>query len=329
MAVATAALVMASGSAGVGSAAAAESLRMQALLNPDGSGFLGVNTPREPMTWEACTPALSNCVPFGSGGKINTTGASPGTVFRVSGSNESTGLSPIWHGNVVSLTAPSVSGPVRANELVKPRSGQWQGGWEGEGDFFQLAACRTVQGTKCTTLTDSHYPGSCSESSSVLDPAFIGDYLRVADQRRGSGPHIVLKYASGSPYAARGGVWEVSAVTSAAVVGRIGAPKGPRTDQCGFPPLNDASISERGIVSVQCGLGCRAVLIAKRNRRTARVVRKLSRWQTLRQPTKLQLSRQSRALLGSGRARIVVKIDGRRAAQRAVVLRTESKRLLY
>lgn len=276
------------------------------------------------MTWEACPRTLSNCIPFGSGGDLNTTGARPETIFRVTGGDGSVGFSPIWHGNLVSLTAPSVVGPVRANELVKPVPGRWQGGWEPEGDFLQLAACRTKDGTKCTTLTDSHYPGSCAESSAVLDPAFIGDYLRVADQRRGTGPHYEPLYGSRSPYAARGGAWEASLVTSTAVVGRIAAPTGPRTDSCGFPPLNDVSISESGVASVQCGLGCRAVLIASRNGQRARVVRKLGPWQTFRDPARLRLSRGSVARLGSGRAHIVVKVDGRRVGERTVVLLAHS-----
>jgi hypothetical protein len=58
---------------------------MQALLKADGSGFLFVNTPRSPMTWEVCSPSLSSCTPFGSGGELSTAGANPETVFRVTG----------------------------------------------------------------------------------------------------------------------------------------------------------------------------------------------------------------------------------------------------
>jgi hypothetical protein len=299
---------------------AAEGIRMQALLNADGSGFLGVNTPKEPMTWEACSPTLSNCTPFGSGATLNTAGANPETVFRVAGGDGSIGLSPIWHGNVVSLTPPSVRGSVRANELVTPRAGQWLGGWGGEGDFLQLAACPTKNGSNCTTLTDDHYRGSCPESSAVLDPAFIGDYLRVADQRRGAGPHYMLRYASRSPYAARGGVWEASTTTSAAVVGRIGAVTGPRTERCGFPPLNQASISKHGVATVHCGLGCRAVLIAIRGRKHVREARRLPRWLTHRHPSTLRLSSGALARLGPGRTRIVVNADGRRIARRIIRL---------
>jgi hypothetical protein len=301
------------------SAVAMEALKMQALLNKDGSGFLGVNNPREPMTWEACSPALSDCTPFGSGRRLSTVGANPETIFRITSGDGSTGLSPVWHGNVASLTPPSVSGIVRANELVTPVPGQWDGGWEGEGDLLQLAACRTRRGTNCTTLTDEHYPG-CRGSSAVLDPAFIGDYLRVADQRRGTGPHFMLRYRSRSPYGARGGVWEASPTTSAAVVGRIAAPSGSRRIWCGFPPLDHAWIFKSGIAKVECGLGCRAVLIAKRGWRRARVVRKPSRWQTFRDPMTLRLSRRSLAHLRLGRVQMIVKIDGRRVARRTVLL---------
>ncbi len=296
---------------------------MQALLNLDGSGHLFVNTPKHPRTWEVCSPALTDCVPIQSDDPyegLNTGATGPGVVFQATSGGGSVGLSPLWNGMVGPLTPPSVEGPVRANERVTPRPGTWQGGWQGEGDFFQLAACRTPQGTECTTLTDSHYPGSCPETSAVLDPAFIGDYLRVANQRRGAGPHYELLYASGSPYDARGGAWEASAVTSVAVVGRIAAPSGPRTEKCGFPPLDDVSISSSGVARVQCGLGCHAVLIAGRAGHHARVKRTLARWQTFRDPTILRLPRSSLVRLGAGQARMTLKIDGRRVARRTVVL---------
>lgn len=306
-------------SCGMANAATGETLQMQALLNPDGSGHLFVNTPKHPRTWEVCSPALTDCAPIQSDDPyegLNTGVTGPGVVFRVTSGDGSAGLSPLWNGIVGPLTLPSVEGPVRANERVTPRSGTWQGGWQGEGDFFQLAACRTPQGGECTTLTDSHYPGSCPETSAVLDPAFIGDYLRVADQRRGTGPHLELLYASGSPYGARGGIWEVSAVTSVAMVGRIAAPTGPRTTKCGAPPLDDASISSSGVARVQCGLGCHAVLIAGRAGHRARVARTLDGGQT----ASLRLPRSSLVRLGAGRARMTLKIDGRRVARRTVVL---------
>jgi hypothetical protein len=280
------------------------------------------------MKWEACPPSLSGCVLAGSGGELSTWSAGSGTVFRITGGDGSTGLSPVWHGNVVSLTPPSVTGTVRANELVRPIPGLWEGGWEGEGDFLQLAACPRRQGTTCTTLTDSHYVGSCPETSAVIDPAFIGDYLRVANQRRGAGPHYGPRYAAGSPYQARGGVWRASPTTSVAVIGRIAAPIGPRTEDCGFPSLNKASISKSGVASVHCYLGCRAVLHANRGGREVRVVRKLNR-RRLRlngRSHRLRLSPQSARYLGVGLTYLTVWADGTRLAQRDVVLHAGSGR---
>lgn len=316
---------------GMASAATGETLRMQALLNVDGSGHLFVNTPRHPRTWDVCSPTLTDCTPIQSDDPyegLHTGATGPEVVFRVTSGDGSVGLSPLWNGKVSPLTPPSVEGPVRANMRVTPRPGTWQGGWQGEGDFFQLAACRTPQGTECTTLTDSHYPGSCPETSAVLDPAFIGSYLRVANQRRGAGPHYELLYASGSPYDSRDGVWEASAVTSAVVVGRIAAPTGPHTEKCGFPPLNHVSISSSGVARVQCGLGCHAVLITGRAGRRARATRTLARWQTFRNPTSLRLPRASLEHLGTGRARMTLEIDGRRVARRTVVLRNYTARPL-
>jgi hypothetical protein len=315
------ALVSGVGMLNASSVGAVGGIKMQALLNDDGSGHLFVNTPRDLMTWEVCSPTLSNCMPFGSGGTLNTMGVKPETVFRVTGDDGSTGLSPVWHGNVASLLPPSVKGHVRANELVTPVPGRWQGDWEGGGDFLQLAACRSRNGTHCTTLTDDHYPGSCPNSAAVIDPTFAGDFLRVANQRLGAGPHIVPMYASRSPYAARGGTWEASPVTSVAVVGRIAAATRPRIERCGFPPLNQVTISKKGVAKVQCGLGCRAVLIAKRGRQRARVVRKAARWQTFRSPMTLRFSPRSLARLGAGRVQFIVKIDGKSAARRLVVPR--------
>jgi len=306
-----------------------DSLPMQALLKPDGSGFLIVNTPSRPMSWEACSADLAECAPFDGNepnGWLNTGDAQPETVFRVTGDG-STGLSPLWHGNVSPLTAPSVVGEVRANELVRPVPGQWQGGWEGEGDVLQLAACRTQEATGCTTLTDSHYPSTCPGRSAVIDPAFIGDYLHVANRRQGAGPHYELLYLSTSPYHARGGVWRPSSITSAAVVGRIAPPTGKRTNRCGFPPLNRASISRSGIARLKCGLGCRVLLIAGRRGRRVHVTRKLAppEWFT-QSPIALRLPRRLLARLGSGRARMVVRIDGRRVARRTVLLSAQARR---
>lgn len=242
-------LGLGAGTPGVDLARGAEGMRMQALLKGDGSGFLFVNTPEEPMSWEACPPVLTSCTLFGSGGEIITTGAPPESVFRVTGGAGSVGLSPLWHGNVFPVTPPSVKGTVRANELVTPVPGGWSGGWENEPDFMQLSACASPAGTNCVTLTNSHYVGGCPNEAAVLDAAFVGDYLRVADRRNGAGPHPMLRYAVGSPYGLD--IWAPGPRLSTAIVGRIASATGPRAARCGPPPLNSASISRESIATVE------------------------------------------------------------------------------
>ena len=290
---------------------------MQALLTADGSGRLFVKDPGGGWSWEACSVDLASCAAFPGYQELSTVGAAPETVFRVSGQGR-TGLSPPWHGNLTSLGPPSVAGSLRANELVRPVPGQWSGGWEREGDDdeLQLAACKRPDGTRCTTLTNSHYIGGCKGEAAVLDPAFVGRYLRVADARIGAGPHYVPEYAVTSPYGP--GAWEASATISVAVVGRIADSKHRRTVKCGPPPVFEASISAKGEATVRCMIGCRAVLLAKRGPKRLRLRRRLRATDLLS-----RLRFQSKVLnnLGPGRARLVVKINGKRAAARTLTLR--------
>jgi hypothetical protein len=313
--------------AGIDSVAAARTIQMQALLKEDGSGFLFVNTPESPMSWEVCSATLTNCASFGTGGEITTAGAPPESVFRVTGGMGSVGLSPIWHGNVSPLTPPSTKGAVRANELVTPVAGGWSGGWEGEPDSMQLSVCPSRAAVSCVTLTHSHYVGGCPNRSAVLDPAFVGEYLRVADRRRGAGPLIMLLYAVGSPFGLD--LWRPGATISAAIVGRVAPPAGPRKASCGPPPLNSASISKEGVARVECGLGCRAVLVARQGRLKGRAARNLSRAPAsplrlgerqipLRRPISLRPPPRFLARAGQGSIRLTVRIDGERVASRTV-----------
>jgi hypothetical protein len=289
-----------------------------ALLNPDGSGRLLAD--QGSPEWKACKPDLSVCSPFAAGSDISTDGAAPETVFW-GGEDQ---LSPVWYGNVFAVTQPSVTGTLRANELVTPVPGQWHGGWDGDHDSTQLAACTSPTGEDCITLTHTHYPGGCSDGAAVIDPAFSGRYLRVADQRLGAGPIAEPAYAVSSPYG--GGVWPADTLTSVAMVGQITAATGDREVECGPPPLARASISKRGVATVRCELlACRTALIAKRGRRRARVVRKLPavpfRLSAKNLP-RLRLRPRSLVRLGSGRTRMIVKVNGLQIAQRTVRLRT-------
>ena len=301
------------------SAAAAE-VQMQALLDQDGSGRLFVNNSGEPpWSWEACSRDLTQCKPFGIGREIDTGSAPAGTVFRVSGGGDS-GLSPVWHGNVVPVTPPSVEGEIRANELVTPRLATWSGGWEGDFDLIQLAACVFPNGSKCTPFTHPKSPADCKSGGAVLDPAFTGRYLRVADERYGRGTAFTLEAVN--PLTQE--VWQASPITAVAVVGRIKPARGAREESCGMPPLVEASVSGKGVATVLCRIGCRATLVAQQGRRTARVSRNLpspykGARRGLREHT-LQLRAKQLRRFEPGRVRFLVKADGRRVARRAVLV---------
>lgn len=225
---------------------------VQAVLNEDGSGELiansQMNPPGETWSWQTCALDLSGCTPFATGQNITTGNAGANTVFDAISSAGATASSPAWYGNAVSIAPPSVTGIVRANELVTPAPGTWDGGWAGDAHFTQLAACADAQGTACTTLTDIHYPGGCANGTAVLDPAFTGEYLRVADQLVGPNP-VIATYAVSSPYGP--GAWAAGPTTSVAIVGQIAPATGPRTATCGPRPLPSGTRPPSGSVCDQ------------------------------------------------------------------------------
>jgi hypothetical protein len=314
LAVAMVALASATAMLCASPALAAERAVVQAFLAPDGSGeLIAEENFREGKgwRWQACAVDLSGCVPFAEGAETTTANAAPETVFRATSRAGASALSPVWHGNVKSLTPPSVSGELRANELVRPMPGTWSGGWDGDYDWTQLAACTTEAGTGCITLTDQHFNGSCRHGSAVLDPAFVGRYLRVADQRVDAEAGIEL-YAVSSPYHP-GEIWQAGPLASIAVVGRIQPARSPRRASCGPPPITEkASISRDGIATISCTIACRATMVAKRGKRVVRV----HGWALYSK--KLRLSRRQIAYLGNGAIHLNVLLDGRRVAHRTV-----------
>jgi hypothetical protein len=298
---------------GTASASAGE-VGMQALLNDNGSGRLFIkNGTGGPWSWQACSPRLLSCAPFGHGREIGTAGAGPGTVFRASSSTGDAGLSPTWDGRVAELDPPSVSGLIRVDELVKPKLARWSGGWEGDFDQTQLSACATPTGKGCTSITDPKYVFGCKGGATVLEPQFAGDYLRVADHRYGAGTAFPA-VATSSPYGHP--IWRGGRTTAVAIVGQVGPPRSAEKATCDSPLLIETSISSSGTASVRCRLGCRATLIASRAGRKARVVRALPPQSAT--PMKLWVPRRELARIGAGRARLVVNVDGRRTAQRTI-----------
>jgi hypothetical protein len=311
----TVSLACALGMMCTGPASAAEKAVVEAFLTPDGSGeLLASENFREGKgwSWEACTASLANCVQYATGEATTTARAMPETVFRATSRAGVSALSPVWHGKVRSLGPPSVRGQILANELVTPIAGQWSGGWDGDYDWTQLAACATPAGTDCTTLTDQHFNGSCPTGAAVLDPAFVGQYLRVADQRVDAEAGIEL-YAISSPYH-HGEIWQAGPLNSVAIVGKIGRAEGPRKAECGPPPIvAAASISKRGIIKFQCTLGCHITAIGRRGARVVRIHSK-----GLQFSNELQFSPDKRAYIAGGPVQVSVLIDGKRVAHRVV-----------
>ncbi len=222
------------------SADAVEKATVSTSLKANGSGLLIANSRTNPedetWAWRACASDLSSCIAFGRGRTISTSGARPNTRFRATSSYGATAVSSLWRGSLRPLGPPAVSGLLQANKRITPDPGQWRGGWSDDYDIIQLAACKSPRGLRCTTLTDLNYPDSCSHGAVVLDPQFSGSYLRVADQRIGTGTAFPA-FAVPTPYGGR--IWGADRMTSVAIVGRIAKATGPRTIQCGPPPLTE------------------------------------------------------------------------------------------
>lgn len=299
-------------------APATAEIRMQPLLTEDGSGRLFVNDPDGPWSWQSCKPNLTRCTHFASGGDISTDGAPPGTVFRVTGPDD-VGTSPIWHGSLGIVRPPSARGRLRANELVIPVTATWSGGWDGDLDRTQLAICKTARGHGCISITDRKYVRGCQRDRAVIDPAFTGYYLRVADRRLGPGT-ITTAEAVASPYWRP--IMKRDGQTAVAIVGRIRHATGPQTAMCEPAPLNSASISERGIASVKCILGCRVALHAVQGPARIRVIRRIDSRNAAgtRRRRSFRIPHRQLTQLESGTVQITVRTDGELVAQEDILL---------
>jgi hypothetical protein len=309
-------LVLMVGLSTVARADATETARIQAVLNADGSGGMVVNSQSnhvgESWSWQACAPDDSGCTPFATGRSVVTGNAKPNTVFVASANDGPTARSPVWHGAVSPSTPPSVTGAVRANSLVTSVAGGWSGGWDGDFDQMQLAACTTPEGTNCTTLTDPNYHHGCGHEAAVIDVAFTGSYLRVADHRLGVNTVFAQSVVASSPYGRP--VWAAGPTTSVAVVGRIAPATGPRAAGCGPPPLLSATLSGHGVARVHCAVACTIVLRAHRPLYRVRLERTLAAPGSAR----VQLPMAAIRRLGLGRASFAVEVDGTLLAMRTV-----------
>jgi hypothetical protein len=334
-------------------AGAVESASVTPFLNADGSGSLSVgsqtNPPGETWSWDVCAADGTSCVPFATGSTISTAGASPNTVFQATASDGPTATSPVWGGNLVSISLPSVGGSIRANALVTPNPGGWTGGWPADYHQTQLAACTDVLGTQCITLTDTHFAGGCIGGAAVIDPAFTGRYLRVADHIVGPN-EVTPDYSVSSPYSSA--IWAADSRTSVAMVGQIAAATGPPTATCAVPydggagppvtspgpapatpspgpvvpapsgaarhqPSATATLSASGVAVVHARAKCSVTVEASRGRTHVHVTHTLAASKTMDIRLPAALLRR----LGSGRVVFSVLVNGIRRTTRVVVTR--------
>ena len=314
-AVLTAALALLVSGSEASSTQALGRLPFQTLLNTDGSGQVFMNNGSTP-SWQACRPDLTTCAPFATG-NFSTGDAPPETVFWAGADL----VTPVWRGNLRELGPPSAQGKVRGNEVVTPVAGQWTGGWEDDYDALTLSICKSATGENCLVINDEGRQGECgARGATLIDPAFAGRYLQVVDRRYGWGTAFA---GVGHPDYYPAEKFEPDARVSIAVVGKIAPATGPPSVDCGAPPLTEASIAADGSAEVTCQIvGCRAVLIARRGGRTARLARKLPSTPLVRRPApaKLRLPPSSMERLEGDPILVVVKINGSTAARRTVKL---------
>jgi hypothetical protein len=279
----------------------------------DGSGLMianSTNPATETWSWEVCLRDLSYCAPFATGQTVSTNGAPARTKFRATSSLGAVALTPAWNGNAKPVSAPSATGRIRANELVTPVPGAWAGGWDGGVHITQLAACTDRAGTECIVIADRSYVGGCPDGAAVIDPAFTGDYLRVADNFYGPDP-ISPGVAVGRYHAERD---LANPTTSVAIVGRIALATGPRTETCGPGEHKPVRIDRHGAAIAQCLRPCSVTLTARGEDEFLRRGRDLPSLRSAK------LSFRPRALirLEGHRVRITAEVDGERVARRTI-----------
>ena len=311
-------------------AAALEPAAISVSLNSDGSGKMTAasrtNPAGETWSWQACRVGGTACAPFSSARTVDTGTAPRDTIFKATSSLGATATSPSWHGKVSPATRPVVSGFLRANALVTPVPGRWNGGWDGDRDLTELAACAHADGRDCMTLTSRHFISSCAFGGAVVDPLFTGRYLRVAAERHGRDERIVGN-AGLTPYAPNA-FMRAGPTTAVAIVGRIAPARGPRASDCGPPPLVCQATAVRAAcraapvaihagargAGVGCLSACRVALVARHGRRSARITRAFKRGQF----TLLVLPQTALRRLGAERVTLRLFVDGDERMRRVV-----------
>lgn len=292
--------------------------RLDATLDPDGTGTLIANPGGHDISWRRCFPN-GTCEPFADDQVVEVADEPVGVVFEATQSGVTLRSEP-WQGRTVPAGPPGVTGPVQVGQRVVPVASPWAGGWGGAwavgGDWLQLQACTTPAADRCLVVFDPRKFGRCHPAGGRTLPArYEGWWLRVVDRRLGP-----TAFFTDEAYGAPEGVAPLvpGPATSARVVGRIAHGRAPQ-DDCGDqsrgalvaaigPSLlrtgrREADGSVR-VGSVPCG-GCFVELEARRG--AVLVRRKVVGPPGA--PVVLRLTKRQAAQLGSRRVRVRARID--------------------
>jgi hypothetical protein len=184
----------------------------------------------------------------------------------------------------------------------------------------QLSACPTSSASGCITLTRRGYGGGCPNGGAILDPDFVGWYLRLASTVHG--PQVA--FASPAFSAPYGDVSSSAGpATAVAVLKRIAPAAGRRTMNCGPPPLvpglpprealgvSSAEIATDGLAIVHCG-ECTVAIRAGLRRR------QVSARTTGAGEIELRIPHRRLTRLGHGPVRYTLLVDGHLVAHATI-----------
>jgi hypothetical protein len=167
----------------------------------------------------------------------------------------------------------------------------------------------------------------CDPSDAVLDPDFVGWYLRVTSVVYGPDTEFAMpgKTTTFGPWPYSEPVWQRGPTTAVSIVARIGSATGPRAASCGPPPLVQglpprvavrvrfAHLDPDGTARVECFGACTVVLHA--SDRGSYVA---ARWSVGDAGQGMRIAPSKLTRLGHGPTLYTLFIDGHRAAQETI-----------
>jgi hypothetical protein len=135
------------------------------------------------VRWLECRPH-DRCRPRGRSTDLYPGPTPAGTRFQAVAADGSYVLTRAWKGLVTAVAPPALAGSPRVGGVVWTRPGRWRGGWDGDYDAFELAACRTARGTGCETLNAPSPLGHADQPARArISRWYAGWYVQALEQR--------------------------------------------------------------------------------------------------------------------------------------------------